>query len=213
LRELAPVAGVLVLVTLGAATHLRNRVWSTSEGLWQNVLDNYPRNANAHKAIGSLYILQNRTAEALRHYETARQLIPSYKEAHVGVIAALTGLGKYGSAIAEADRVIERWPKHARTYGLRGIALQSVGRLEEAEASFRKAVELDPELGSAYSNMALLYIQLGNYDEAISWYEKAVAEDPSQGLAYLRLETLYRDHRGDTEKADYYGRLAAELLN
>jgi Tfp pilus assembly protein PilF len=211
LREMAPVAGVIVLVTLGAATHLRNRVWSSSEALWLDVLERYPRNAKAHKAVASLYLLENRTDLALEHYEMARTLIPSYKEAHVGVVAALSGLGEYGEALAEVDAVIERWPRHSRAHGLRGVVLQSVGRLEEAEEAFRKAVETDPELGSGYANMALLHVQLGNYDEAIEWYEKAVAEDPSQGMSYRRLEMLYREHKGNQEKADYYGRLAAEL--
>ena len=211
-RQMAPVAGVMILVTLGAATHLRNRVWGSSEGLWQNAVERYPRTSKSHKAVASLYLLQNRTALALEHYQKALELTPSYYDAHIGVIASLTGMGKYGNALEEADRAIERWPDRSRGYGLKGTILQTLGRFDEAETAFRKSLELAPDRGNGYSDMAMLYMQQGDFDAAIEWYEKAVAEDPSLGLAFLNLESLYRHHAGNAEKADYYGRLAKDVM-
>lgn len=66
------------------------------------------------------------------------------KAAHANLCAGFLLLGQSETALEHCDWVLERDPRHWRTYNNRAIVYLRLGRLEESEADIRKGLELNP---------------------------------------------------------------------
>ena len=107
-------AGIVVVIALSVGTHARNHVWSGRVPLWQSAVDRYPDCARAHKALGDALMVDARAEEALEHYERAREILPVYHDAHLGVAVAQTALFRYDRALQTLDAALESWPTSSR---------------------------------------------------------------------------------------------------
>jgi tetratricopeptide (TPR) repeat protein len=102
------------------------------------------------------------------------------------------------AALAQVDRALERTPKSARLFELRGAALQALERSGEARAAFERALELDPASARANAGLAELRAKSGDAKGAIALFDRAYQLDPLEGdygyaAAQLVLESGDRD--------------------
>ena len=67
------------------------------------------------------------------------------KIAHANLCAGFLLLSQYETALEHCNWVIERDPRHWRTYNNRAIVYLSMGRLDESEADIQKGQELNPK--------------------------------------------------------------------
>ncbi|HLJ30313.1 MAG TPA: tetratricopeptide repeat protein [Candidatus Angelobacter sp.] len=135
----------------------------------QEVLQQDPDNAAAHRDLGYIYYHARDPEEALPHLQKAAEKSPSDWRVHF-FWAELTAQ-KYDDALApliekEARRVIELNPDFADGYGLLGFAFMVERRNPEATAAYQRALALKPASEVYALNLAELYSLQGKLDEA-----------------------------------------------
>ena len=79
-RALRLVAATLLLA-LASLTVLRNQVYASEIGLWQDTAMKSPDKARVHNNLGHAYLLAHRPDEARREFTTALQLNPQLYQA------------------------------------------------------------------------------------------------------------------------------------
>jgi len=210
-RTAAAVAALLIMGLLVTGTVLRNSAWSSGVNLWESAVSRYPSSARAQKALGDEYLAQVRPDLAIEHYRKAATILPAFKDAHVGVVGALTGLSRHKDAMDVADEILQRWPGDPMTLHLKGFIQQSLGRPEEALELYQSALESDPTFAQAYNNLGRLYVEKNDIETALRMYETALQHDPSLSVAYWNLAVVYRDCLEDEEQASMYEAKARAL--
>jgi tetratricopeptide (TPR) repeat protein len=151
-----------------------------AEELYRQVLQEEPRNADAHYRLGLALKRQGRLAEAVASFQQAIYCRPDFPEAYREL-----GASFQHSAQFHADS-----PK---TYNDLGGALFAQGRYEEALASFQKALRIDPHCAEAHLNVGAGYQAQGKLDEAAASFRQAVACQPDWGRTHSDLgAVLYR---------------------
>ena len=73
----------------------------------------------------------------------------------------LVRTGNYELAVRQYDKAIERSPKTADYYTLRGYAKDMLGNFEAGIADFNKAISLNKKDAVAYGNRGYAYSMLG----------------------------------------------------
>ena len=77
--------------------------------------------------------------------------------------------------IASLTQVVERNPRNAEAYNVRGSAYGRSGQYKQALEDFNTAIKLNPRYFQAYSNRALMYKNTGDFKRAIRDYNRALA--------------------------------------
>jgi len=125
--------------------------------------------------------------DALKHFERAIQLDPTYARAYVGAHDAIHLLDLYGTVSPEEqrrslvylDRALALAPQLGEAHVARGAMLENTGDLREAEAEYRRGVALAPGYATGHQWLAeLLASGFGRFDEAMPVMERARKLDP-----------------------------------
>ena len=94
--------------------------------------------------------------------------------------------GDISNAIKNLDQAIQRQPKSAEGYIMRGAAYQTRDNAAKALADFNKAIELDPKSARAYCDRAALEEELLRApDKALADYDQAIRLAPEFQRAYF----------------------------
>jgi predicted Zn-dependent protease len=166
-----------------------------------------------------------RAAMADDRLEEAETLIESALEAQGGE-AAFHGLRgdlrlrqqRYGDALVNYDRAIERDDTFFAYYLGRGISRSRQGKHEQADADLRRSAELLPT-AVAYHELGQLAETAGEMDAALRFYQSAAQSDSDAGRAarvrMLRLDLpLHPERYVETELSrDSGGRLVLQVRN
>jgi len=89
--------------------------------------------------------------EAIKQYNKAIQLDPTNAAYYSNRSGAWSSKGNHESALADANRCLDRDPNFLKGYGRKGNALFHLGRLDEAEDAYKAGLAIDSsyELGSS----------------------------------------------------------------
>jgi len=102
--------------------------------------------------------------------------------------------GKPEEATVVGRRVLEAFPKHARTYAILGQTYLQMGKHEEAANLFRRVLGVDPEHTLAYASLGIIYEERGLYEEALWQLLRAFELSPGNAEIRHELATLYGAH-------------------
>ena len=135
----------------------------------QEILEQDPHNAAAHRDLGYIYYHRHDPQAALPHLQEAAQKDPNDWRAHF--FWAELSAQKNDDALApqierESRRVIELNPDFADGYGLLGFALMVERRNTEAILAYQRALSLKPRSEVYALNLAELYSLEGRLDQA-----------------------------------------------
>ncbi len=123
-----------------------------------------------------------RHEESLASSEQAIELDERMLEANFSRILALQELGRHSDALEDCDRLLTRYPDHARAHGLRGLILMSnmtdldsaMGEkrmIVESIDSYRFSLQLDPDNPETHRNLGIALLLKGDYEEGWGHYE------------------------------------------
>lgn len=76
---------VAVLVTLTAASHMRNRAWHDEITLWSDVVAKSPMKVRGHNELGLALMDEGRYKEAIAQFELAVEMKPDYAKGHMNL--------------------------------------------------------------------------------------------------------------------------------
>jgi serine/threonine protein kinase/tetratricopeptide (TPR) repeat protein len=117
--------------------------------------------------------------EALRSYQRALELDPSFAPAEERAAILLGALGDAEAALERMRALVQRHPGVASHQANLAFLLWSQGRFPEAVEAARQAVQLDPLQVKAYDTLGQSLFTLGRAEEARDAFEKAVELEPT----------------------------------
>jgi Flp pilus assembly protein TadD len=163
-----------------------------------------PNWADAHAALASALITQERYEEGLEAYRLASRLKPEDVGLHLLFGLALGNhyikTGKKDAslletAVTELRFVIRLEPGNPIAYAGLGVALLEQRAWDEATAALRKAILLAPNLPEAHGQLGYVLEQKGELAEAITEYQRALQLDPGDEETRTRLEKVLQQSK------------------
>jgi tetratricopeptide (TPR) repeat protein len=159
--------------------------------------------ARIHFAIGGLLAYQGAEADAITHFRTATEILPSFLEAHAKLGDALARSGDFSAAVAAYNQALAVHPDNPTTLLRRATALSRQGEDPAAVTDLERVTQLDPQAAEGWFHLAAAHERLADFSAAVSAYERALAldlADPERGFAHLRLGSILQ-LRGDLAAA------------
>jgi tetratricopeptide (TPR) repeat protein len=105
--------------------------------------------------------------------------------------------GAYDDAISICRHILQRYPRHVRTYQILGEACLEKGDFEEAADIFERLLQqADPESFVAHAGLGILREEQGRMAEAIWHMERAFEVAPSNDQVRNALRRLYGKRDG-----------------
>jgi tetratricopeptide (TPR) repeat protein len=200
---------------LKAKFHTNKGEFKEAQKLYQAVLQAFPNNKRAQKALAALNKPKQSTTMQGPPQEVINQLINLYSQGQLVAAveqaqsltkqypnaliiwnilgAAHKGLGKTLEASEAFKKVTDLNPHYADGHSNLGATLKDQGKLEEALASFNKALAIKPDYAEAYYNMGVTLKEQGKFDEAIGAYKKALLLKPDYADAYNNLGVVLKN--------------------
>ncbi len=187
---------VLIPISWGHSTFMRNMVWQTDYRLYLDCVKKYPDLPRPHNNLGSVYGKKNLHLKALEEYMIAlskenKNNLAANAWTHHNIGAIHEKLGDDKMAAFHYEQALRFQPLFLPTHINKGIRLMKNGHYDEAESEFQKAIKGNPRVASGYAALGFLLMARGRTDEAIQNFKKAIQKDPLDpktmtflGLAY-----------------------------
>jgi len=176
---------VVALMACAFTTIHQLQYWQDTRSLFNHALAVTDNNAVAHVQLGVL----THDADALRHYQEAIRIDPTYYAAYYNLGNLLLSDDPQ-QAIVNYRRADQESPGDARIANNLGIALAKTGHAAEAEAHFRAAIALKPDFLEAYANLGMLLAQQGDRAGAAAQFQQALRIDANFAIAQRELARL-----------------------
>jgi len=96
----------------------------------------------AHTNQGTTYSKKGKYNEAIREYDKAIEINPSYALAYYNRSVAYTKTRQYDKAINDCNKVLQLDPKHASSYYTRGVSYWHLGSKNQAVKDLQTAAKL-----------------------------------------------------------------------
>ena len=159
---------------------------TTKDSLWaqkalgaaqqaQQLKDDLPE---VHFALGSVYNVTGRVAEAIIELDRALQLAPKSDEGYARLGSAYWASGRKDEALKAYQKAIELSPYYWANYNALGVAYFRSGEYKKALSAFRRVTELEPDNSTGYENIADVYFRQGRYNDCVPVFQKAVELSP-----------------------------------
>jgi Tfp pilus assembly protein PilF len=170
---------LVLAITLGIATHLRNRTYQSAVALWADTVQVRPANARAWFNLGLAHLAANEIAPALSALNHAIALAPSYGGPYHSRAHVRRAMGDIDGAIEDYTTAIALLPTLIAPRFSRGETLTAAGKLEDASADFTACIAIRPDLPRFYERRADCFLRQGQLDLAIADFTKLLQIDPS----------------------------------
>ncbi|VXD23486.1 Serine/threonine protein kinase with TPR repeats [Planktothrix serta PCC 8927] len=175
------ILSILGLIGLGTGTGIY---------LWQSL-----QSSNAiglHHQGNTLYRL-NRYPEALKRYDQALNLMPTYKEAWKDKGQILYQLEQYSQAQEAYDKAIQIDPNYTEAWIGRGKVLNALQNYPDALTAFEQAIKQNPDAIDAGLGKGNVLLSFKRYEEAIQAYKEVLDRFPSSFEALYKTGKAYHD--------------------
>jgi protein O-GlcNAc transferase len=156
------------------------------------VHDEFPMSPVPPFKLGNQARVAERWAEAVKHYEKAVSLAPTFINARTNLGMSLRGLNRLDDAIAAYRGALTVAPSRADVHVNLGVALDAAGKPEEARAAYEEGIRLDPLLYQGYFNLGVLLAEsFKDREGGIQLYHAALRIAPTFADAYHTLGTVH----------------------
>jgi tetratricopeptide (TPR) repeat protein len=191
-RNVAPLSGFLLLVTLSALTWQQGHIYKDVETLWRDTLKKNPAAWHRHYDLATILARKGEVAEAISHYGEALRLKPDYADAHNNLGIALFQKGEIAQAAEQFTAALKLDPRHGEAHYNLAILLAAQGRSEEARQHLSQHLQIRPEHADAHYNLGLLWGKDGKLEEASRHFSEALRIKPDHEEARRNLEVALR---------------------
>jgi protein O-mannosyl-transferase len=210
----AGAATLLFAAGLTALCSIQCRVWSSSEGLWNQALGHAEWSSQLHYYMGAALAEAGKSDKARAELHEALRLRPYYFDAiyDLGVLADRCGQADTAAAYLRAADKLR--PNNKMVQLSLGGALMHQGHVDEAIALYREAIKRYPDFPNLRFNLGVALLQQKRVYDAIGELQKAVALRPWYTEARVILGgALALDQRLDDAIAQYREALRQEPAN
>lgn len=184
----------------------KNKDWVTAQALYQQVLDRFPSNKRAQKAVAEMRIqatpelLQSAKAaqsnsdwKAARKYLSAAQyLAPDIIQISAALSECLVEAGRPSEALSMADKILTRDPNHIGALISRGRAFHELNHAEEAREALLKVLKLEPRNVYVHRYLGLVSRSEGNLDEAKAFFKQGIDLVPNDIACHRHFARVHK---------------------
>jgi len=165
---------IVILASMGTATHLRNRVWQSELSLWNDVIAKTPRNPRGYNMVGNYYRTSFRLYDAVAYYRKTLEIDGSYAGARSNLGSTYIQLGMVDEGLKEL------------------FAIQGNHRLDGIDT------------GILYYNIAKGLKQKGLPDQALEYLNRALNLIPDEPAVHALFGEVYRQKGMDEVSAAHF---------
>ncbi len=184
-----------------AHQHYQNKRFIEAEGVYRQILQSNPQQAEALYGLGVLALEKGKDRDAENFLKTALQYQPEFAQALFRLGNLHQAQGKLNEAVESYQQALALQPEAVAVYNCLGGTLQQQGKLEEALAYYNKALEIQP-------NSVELKANLGN----ILHRQNNLSPEEQTYYANLNLQFgLSRQKAEDFKTAEIYYQQAIAL--
>lgn len=167
-----------------------------------------PASAEAEYGLGSVYLKQEKIADAHESFERTLKLTASYPDTlpnawnNLGLLAGRAG--RMDDAVSYFKKALAVSPDYAIALVNLGSAYRQQKQWSEARQVLERAVVIEPRDPEANYGLAMVFAQLDDTDRAYAYLEKALQYRPAYPEALNNLGVLYlRTRRRDQAVASF----------
>jgi tetratricopeptide (TPR) repeat protein len=153
----------------------------------------HPRAADAHEALGQVYLNGGQLDRAAAHLRTAVGLEPRRAASHGLLGRVLVQQGRTGEALGELQTSVTLQPGDLDTLRLLGIVQGQSGQLAAAAKTFQRAIELYPKSSRDHYLLGRALAAMGQVAAALPYFAQAVVLDPQNAEARADLARAEHD--------------------
>ncbi len=176
---------------LGAAYEINGDTDQAIESL-RKLVASYPKSADAHFNLATVYAKHVRFKEAKAEYEEAVRLDPEDNVARISLAKILTELGENAAALPHLKVYTRRVPGDYEGHLVMGTAYRRLGDVTKAARELRRAVELKPDSYESRYNLGFVLAHSGHLEEAIEQLGAAKKLNPHAAEAPYELSVIFR---------------------
>ena len=185
-KVLSATVAILAFISLCYLTSRQIGIWKDSFVLWNYVIEKEPERAPvAYNSRGIAFETKGQFDKAIKDYDKAIALSPSYYEAFFNRGTAFETKGQLDKAIVDYDKAIALNPSYYEAYANRGMIYEKMGQPDKAIEEYHKTITLDPSSHEAYYNLGVLYGKAGLLDKAMESFNASLAINPNRTDSYI----------------------------
>ncbi|HEY1921803.1 MAG TPA: tetratricopeptide repeat protein [Tepidisphaeraceae bacterium] len=159
------------------AHHQAGRL-AEAEGMYRQILQGDPENADALHRLGIVAIQTQNFAVAIELISRAAELRPDNPLIYGSLGQALAGANRPAEAITAFRKALEFRPDLLDAHFGLSLALQSTGRRDESLIAYHRLLELHPDFVAGHNNLGNVLFALGRVEEAVTAYRRAADLQP-----------------------------------
>ena len=185
-------------------------MWNTLEGIYQQVIADYPRSSRWKVRFAQVALYAGLLDKAETYLNLAEETDP--EDGRIYILKAYIADSRKDVAQLErnARQVIQYFPEHPGAYNKLGESLYRQKRLEEAVVAYSKLIELRPDNSYGWGMRCTLHNRLQDYRNVVVDCSKAI-ESNKDHYYYYKLRGVAYEHLGDQKAADADHKLYNEL--
>jgi len=168
-----------------------------------------PQDAASYFMLGVMLQQQNKVTEAREALEKAAQLAPDNPSSFQQLVELDIASKNYAAGHRRVDEVLQKQPKSAVGYYLRGKLYLAEKKFDLAQTALLKAIDLDPNLSSAYDLLAPAFLYANNPSEALNQMNAVLAKKPDDFRALLVTGMIYSQMKEFNKARDAYEKVIA----
>lgn len=172
-KEFDCVLMILVALPLGFLTYQRNKVWSSGENFWANIIQNAPGKARAYNNYAVALSEKQLYKESIPYYQKAIDMDGSYPDPLNNIAVAYSCLGDLDKAIDALRRSIMIQPLYPEAYNNLASFLIPKKEFDQAEKALHYALRLRPYYGKAYFNLGKIHLFRNENEKAFECFKNA----------------------------------------
>ena len=182
-----------------------------AKSLYEAILRQQPRQADALHYLGTLALQAQQYQEAIDWIEKAITLQPKRAQFYSNASLALQKLGRITDAIRYCRKALHYDNTLASAHYNLGLALRLQGDLHGALSAFDKAIQHElTATADAYNNRGATQALLGKTDAAIIDYYHALSLNPQSAHTHLNLSQAFCE-QGEFDRALWHCNQAIAL--
>lgn len=201
-KKLCIMTIVLLFSVLLARSMERTAEWKTETALWMSTARTAPHSPVVYYSLGKIYQDENRLRQAMKCYNRAIRLNPSYLAPYMNLAAIFIDLHEYETALQVNAAILEQNPDVVVAHLNNAHIFRIQGMREQEFASYKEAIRSAPDFAESYKLISRWYLEHKRYDEAARAWTRAISLDPHWTEGYIQL-TAYYNRADRFERALY----------